>query len=202
MGLKKRRIGTRRMGRADVWGKVGSDACCGGDLGTVVLPGSGAGCVPDDHSAPASHQTVPDHTILLPADLGALVLDGRRGPGIRRPGNRSSASMDHFLSLASAGALGGHPGAGIRADVLWGGLAVLRPVGGDEPPAGVAEPTQGQTSTSSGTTLFTLGLGDVTPHTHLARVVLVIECGTGAGVCGVGNRVCAGALSGVLSNVR
>lgn len=31
----------------------------------------------------------------------------------------------------------------------------------------------------SGTTLFTLGLGDVTPRTVIARVVTVIECGTG-----------------------
>ena len=32
----------------------------------------------------------------------------------------------------------------------------------------------------SGTTLFTLGLGDVTPHNHLARAVVVVtECGTG-----------------------
>ncbi len=31
----------------------------------------------------------------------------------------------------------------------------------------------------SGTTLFTLGLGDVTPHNHLARAVVVTECGTG-----------------------
>ncbi len=33
----------------------------------------------------------------------------------------------------------------------------------------------------SGTTLFTLGLGDVTPQNHLARAVVVVECGTGLG---------------------
>lgn len=33
----------------------------------------------------------------------------------------------------------------------------------------------------SGTTLFTLGLGDVTPQHHLARAVLVFESGTGLG---------------------
>ena len=33
----------------------------------------------------------------------------------------------------------------------------------------------------SGTTLFTLGLGDVTPIRHLARAVLVLESGTGLG---------------------
>jgi hypothetical protein len=33
----------------------------------------------------------------------------------------------------------------------------------------------------SGTTLFTLGLGDVTPQHHLARLLLVLESGTGLG---------------------
>jgi hypothetical protein len=33
----------------------------------------------------------------------------------------------------------------------------------------------------SGTTFFTLGLGDVTPHTTLARVITVLESGTGFG---------------------
>jgi hypothetical protein len=33
----------------------------------------------------------------------------------------------------------------------------------------------------SGTTFFTLGLGDVTPHTPLARVITVLEAGTGFG---------------------
>jgi hypothetical protein len=33
----------------------------------------------------------------------------------------------------------------------------------------------------SGTTLFTLGLGDVTPVRHMARLVVVIEAGTGLG---------------------
>jgi len=33
----------------------------------------------------------------------------------------------------------------------------------------------------SGTTFFTLGLGDVTPHTPLARLVAVVEAGTGFG---------------------
>ncbi len=33
----------------------------------------------------------------------------------------------------------------------------------------------------SGTTLFTLGLGDVVPRTHAARVLLVLESGTGLG---------------------
>jgi hypothetical protein len=33
----------------------------------------------------------------------------------------------------------------------------------------------------SGTTLFTLGLGDVTPQTHIARAMMVVESGTGLG---------------------
>jgi len=33
----------------------------------------------------------------------------------------------------------------------------------------------------SGTTLVTLGLGDVTPHSRLARALVVLECGTGLG---------------------
>ena len=33
----------------------------------------------------------------------------------------------------------------------------------------------------SGTTLFTLGLGDVTPQTHIARALMVLESGTGLG---------------------
>ena len=37
----------------------------------------------------------------------------------------------------------------------------------------------------SGTTLFTLGLGDVTPHSPLARFLLILECGTGFGFLAV-----------------
>jgi hypothetical protein len=37
----------------------------------------------------------------------------------------------------------------------------------------------------SGTTLFTLGLGDVTPHNPLARFLLILECGTGFGFLAV-----------------
>jgi hypothetical protein len=33
----------------------------------------------------------------------------------------------------------------------------------------------------SGTTMFTLGLGDVVPHSHAARVLIVLEAGTGLG---------------------
>jgi hypothetical protein len=37
----------------------------------------------------------------------------------------------------------------------------------------------------SGTTLFTLGLGDVTPHSPLARALLILESGTGFGFLAV-----------------
>jgi len=37
----------------------------------------------------------------------------------------------------------------------------------------------------SGTTLFTLGLGDVTPHSPLTRFLLILECGTGFGFLAV-----------------
>jgi len=37
----------------------------------------------------------------------------------------------------------------------------------------------------SGTTFFTLGLGDVTPHTSLARFITVLEGGTGFGFLGL-----------------
>jgi hypothetical protein len=37
----------------------------------------------------------------------------------------------------------------------------------------------------SGTTLFTLGLGDVTPQTSVARVLTILEAGTGLGFLAV-----------------
>ncbi|MGA2534743.1 MAG: potassium channel family protein [Terracidiphilus sp.] len=37
----------------------------------------------------------------------------------------------------------------------------------------------------SGTTIFTLGLGDVTPHTGWVRVVIILESGTGLGLLAV-----------------
>jgi hypothetical protein len=37
----------------------------------------------------------------------------------------------------------------------------------------------------SGTTVFTLGLGDVTPHTSLTRVLIIFESGTGLGLLAV-----------------
>jgi hypothetical protein len=57
--------------------------------------------------------------------------------------------------------------------------------------AGSALNTQGETPTFrtdlylSGTTLFTLGLGDVTPRTPLERVITVFEGGTGFGFLGL-----------------
>ena len=37
----------------------------------------------------------------------------------------------------------------------------------------------------SGTTIFTLGLGDVTPHTHRSRELIILEAGTGFGFLAV-----------------
>ncbi|HEV2416361.1 MAG TPA: potassium channel family protein, partial [Terriglobia bacterium] len=37
----------------------------------------------------------------------------------------------------------------------------------------------------SGTTFFTLGIGDVTPHSGLARVITVVESGTGFGILAI-----------------
>jgi hypothetical protein len=57
--------------------------------------------------------------------------------------------------------------------------------------AGSAINTPGETATFrtdlylSGTTFFTLGLGDVTPRTDLARVITVAEGGTGFGFLGL-----------------
>ena len=48
-------------------------------------------------------------------------------------------------------------------------------------PAGMLLPDLRTDIYVSGTTLFTLGLGDVTPLTHVARFLLVIESGTGLG---------------------
>ena len=51
----------------------------------------------------------------------------------------------------------------------------------------------------SGTTLFTLGLGDVVPRSLLARALVIFEAGDGAGAGGAGDRVCSSALPGVLA---
>jgi len=55
--------------------------------------------------------------------------------------------------------------------LLWGLGARLALTGGD---AGFGTALYG-----SGTTFFTLGLGDVLPHTALGRVLVVLEAGTG-----------------------
>jgi len=53
--------------------------------------------------------------------------------------------------------------------------------------AGSAQSSFGETTTfwtdlyMSGTTFFTLGLGDITPHTRAARFITVLESGTGLG---------------------
>ncbi len=51
----------------------------------------------------------------------------------------------------------------------------------------------------SGTTLFTLGLGDVVPRIVAVRALLIMESGVGLGTGGTGHRICAGTVPGVLA---
>ena len=50
----------------------------------------------------------------------------------------------------------------------------------------------------SGTTLFTLGLGDVQPNSHIARTLIVLESGTGLGFVALVIGYVPGAVHGVL----
>ncbi len=57
--------------------------------------------------------------------------------------------------------------------LLWSGGSAVKPAGGT--------PTFRTDIYLSGTTFFTLGMGDVTPGSALARVIIVTEAGTGFG---------------------
>jgi hypothetical protein len=70
-----------------------------------------------------------------------------------------------LIGVWSTGLIGGF------ALLLWGLDAQLVTIGGD---ASVGIALYG-----SGTTFFTLGLGDVLPHTALGRVLMVLEAGMG-----------------------
>src|SRR5262245_59419296 len=70
-----------------------------------------------------------------------------------------------LIGVWSTGLIGGF------ALLLWGLDAQLVTMGGD---ASVGTALYG-----SGTTFFTLGLGDVLPHTALGRVLMVLEAGMG-----------------------
>src|SRR5262252_1929061 len=70
-----------------------------------------------------------------------------------------------LIGVWSTGLIGGF------ALLLWGLGGQLVATGGD---AGVGTALYG-----SGTTFFTLGLGDVLPHTALGRLVVVLEAGMG-----------------------
>jgi hypothetical protein len=73
-----------------------------------------------------------------------------------------------LVLLLSVWAVGLVTGFGL---VLWGLDAQLATVGGD---ASLRAALYG-----SGTTFFTLGLGDILPHTPLGRLLVVLEAGTG-----------------------
>jgi hypothetical protein len=70
-----------------------------------------------------------------------------------------------LIGVWSAGLIGGF------ALLVWGLGGQLAATGGD---ASVGTALYG-----SGTTFFTLGLGDVLPHTALGRLLIVLEAGTG-----------------------
>jgi Ion channel len=94
-----------------------------------------------------------------------------RGPW--RSGERRETYLSFYgpfallllIGVWAVGLIGGF------ALLLWGLGAQLSATGGD---AGVGTALYG-----SGTTFFTLGLGDVLPHTALGRLLVVLEAGMG-----------------------
>jgi hypothetical protein len=62
------------------------------------------------------------------------------------------------------------------------GFALLQWASGSALTAPEGSPNFGTDLYMSGTTFFTLGLGDVVPHVGLARAITVIEAGTGFGI--------------------
>ena len=76
-----------------------------------------------------------------------------------------------LIGVWSTGLVGGF------ALLLWGLGAQMAATGGD---AGVGTALYG-----SGTTFFTLGLGDVLPHTALGRLLVVLEAGMGFAFLGL-----------------
>jgi hypothetical protein len=70
--------------------------------------------------------------------------------------------------------------------VLWAGglivaFALLHWAAASLQASSVDAPSFGTDLYMSGTTFFTLGLGDVIPHTPAGRFITVLECGTGLG---------------------
>lgn len=90
-----------------------------------------------------------------------------------RSGDRRETYLSFFgpfallllIGVWSTGLIGGF------ALLLWGLGAQMVAIGGD---AGFGTALYG-----SGTTFFTLGIGDVLPHTALGRLLVVLEAGTG-----------------------
>jgi len=98
----------------------------------------------------------------------------RMRPGKRREGFLSVFGPLSVLLLFGVWALGLILG---FAMLQWAAGAVIEGPGG-------ARPFRAELYLS-GTSFFTLGLGDVTPHTPLARLVTVVEAGTGFGFLAV-----------------
>ena len=95
------------------------------------------------------------------------------------------------FSLLPAGALGGDADGGLCASAVCDPLAVS----GQRLSSAAGPLLRFRTDLYvSGTTLTTLGLGDVVPRSELARALMIAESRDGAGVCGAGHQLCAGAV--------
>jgi hypothetical protein len=144
---------------------------------------------PDDYSAAPSQRSLPAHATLLYRDVEAV--------GLLNQANARFAEARDSLQL-------------LRADVadfllaLWAGVMVLgfalvyyalgSPFG--DPIQAVDFRTDLYVS---GTTIFTLGLGDVTPHSAWARVFVILESGTGLGLAGSGDGVFSSSLQRIFA---
>jgi hypothetical protein len=92
-----------------------------------------------------------------------------------RPGKRREKYLSYYGPLSLLLLLS------VWASSLIVGFAMLQWALGSEMSAPEGAATFGTDLYMSGTTFFTLGLGDVMPRTPLARAVTVVEAGTGFG---------------------
>jgi hypothetical protein len=90
-------------------------------------------------------------------------------------GRRRENWLSHFGALSMLGLFG------IWAVGLIVGFGVLEWALGPEPQHGFELHELAEQIYMSGVTFFTLGYGDIVPHTGLARLVAVMEAGTGIG---------------------
>lgn len=103
--------------------------------------------------------------------------------GWARFGGRGNRRRETFLSTYGPVSLIGL--LGIWASGLIVGFALLQWACGGHLTDPEGHHGFGTLVYMSGTTFFTLGLGDVTPHSKLARVLTVLEAGTGFGFLGL-----------------